>query len=286
MTVAVRTSTPAERAALASQGFKLSEHATTYLLDSIEGAGAVAVVADRAFETQLLGLPTRHVDEIRGLPPGSELPAPLVGALLNALEAEGARLVTCRRPESDRSTLAALQAGGFRVVECLLTLARSLNHGILSKPIGVALASAADADGCGAIGAAAFRYDRFHADCAIDERRASALKSAWARNSVLGRADAVFVTRSGGSVTGFNACLLRGDTAIIDLIGVAPQQQGKGLGRALVAAALAHYSGRARRMLVGTQSCNFGSLALYQGLGFRVESSALSLHAHLWHRSP
>lgn len=279
MNPAARPSTAAERAELAGQGIKLGEHGTAYVLGPVDGVGAVAVVADRTFETEMLGLPTRHVDEIRGVPPGSKLLGPLVGALLSALETEGIRLVTCRRPESDRSTLAALQSGGFRVIECLLTLARPLDRDVPAKPIGVSLASAADADGCSAIGAAAFRHDRFHADPAIDDRRANALKAAWARNSAMGRADAVFVTRTGGSVTGFNACLLRGDTAIIDLIGVAPQHQGRGLGRALVAAALAHYAGRAKRMLVGTQSCNFESLSLYQRQGFRIESSALTLHA-------
>ena len=37
----------------------------------------------------------------------------------------------------------------------------------------------------------------------------------------------------------------------------------------------------ATEMVVGTQSKNFASLALYQACGFRVRASQLTLHAHL-----
>jgi ribosomal protein S18 acetylase RimI-like enzyme len=281
MTVAVRAGTPAERAELAGQGLRLGEHSSAYVVGPVERVGAVAAVAERVFESKLLNLPTRNLDELHATPAHSAMSPELVRALLKALAAEGVRLVTCRRPESERAMLAVLQTGGFHVVECLLTLARPLDRGAPPKPAGVRLATPADAEACARIGAAAFRYDRFHADPAIDDKRADALKSAWARNAVRGRADAVFVTYEGSVVTGFNACLLRGNTAIIDLIGVAPTHQGRGLGRALTQAALAHFAGRAERMLVGTQSCNYGSLALYHGQGFRIESSGWTLHAHL-----
>ncbi len=280
MTVAVRAVTPAERGQLAQQGLRIGDHSAAYLLAPERGMGAVAVLAERGFESEILALPTRSLEEIRGAAPGEPSPAQ-IAHLLAALKGEGARLVTCRRPESDRAILLALQAGGFRVIECLLTLSRALDGAIPAMPSAVSLATSADANGCAAVGATAFRYDRFHADTAIERSRADALKAAWARNAARGRADAVFVTRAGGAVTGFNACLLRGDTAVIDLIGVAPAHQGRGLGRLLTDAALAHYAGRAKRVVVGTQSCNHASLSLYQRAGFRIESSALTLHAHL-----
>ena len=97
----------------------------------------------------------------------------------------------------------------------------------------------------------------------------------------MGRADKVFVSRDAGRITGFNACLFRHGTAIIDLIGIAPGHQRKGLGRALMQAAMSHYSGKASSMLVGTQSRNHASLALYMSLGFRVHGSAFTLSKHL-----
>jgi GNAT superfamily N-acetyltransferase len=227
----------------------------------------------------MLALQTANIEAVAAWSDGVSL-ARLVEDGLARLAAAGYALVSCRRPEADRTTLAALQAAGFRLVESLLTLARPLDRDIPAMPAWVDHASPADAEGCARVGGAAFRYDRFHCDAAIDGKRADALKSAWARNSACGRADTMFVTREGEAITGFNACLLRGETAIVDLIGVAPAHQGRGLGRALMQAALAHYAGSAKRMVVGTQSCNVGSLALYQSLGFRIESSAFTLHAH------
>jgi ribosomal protein S18 acetylase RimI-like enzyme len=280
MSVAIRQTTPAERAELTARGVKIGDHARAYVLGP--AGGAIAVVVDRPFESQMLGIVTRHIEDIRCPAGSSAVPSQAIAALLAALKAEeGVRLVSCRRPEQERALLASLQAGGFRFVECLLTLVRPMHGTADASPAGVSVAAAADAEGCAAVAGAAFRYDRFHADPAIGGPKADTLKAAWARNSVLGRADTVFVTRDGAQITGFNACLLRDDTAVIDLIGIAPAHQGGGLGRALTQAALAHYSGRVKRMMVGTQSSNHASLALYQSQGFRIESSAITLHAHL-----
>jgi ribosomal protein S18 acetylase RimI-like enzyme len=177
--------------------------------------------------------------------------------------------------------MASLQHAGFRVIECLMTLSRNLEPQGRELPSGVTIATDRDAEGCASLAHHSFTTDRFHADPDIDDALADDLKGQWARNAVLGRADCVFVTREDDAITGFNACLLNGDTAVIDLIGVAPEHQERGLGRALTEAAIAHYSGRAARMHVGTQSCNVASLSLYQAAGFRPVSSALTLHMHL-----
>jgi ribosomal protein S18 acetylase RimI-like enzyme len=139
----------------------------------------------------------------------------------------------------------------------------------------------ADADAVAAIAATAFRHDRFHADPLVPDAAADRFKEVWARNCVNGRADAVFVTEESGRINGFNACLLRGDTVAIDLIAVANGAQRRGLGRSLVDAALSYYFGKAARIIVGTQSANQPSLALYEAAGFRIKSSAFTLHAHL-----
>jgi ribosomal protein S18 acetylase RimI-like enzyme len=275
--MSVRRATAAD---IAGYGLTAAGQSASYVLEDNGIAEGLVIVAPRPFESECLGLDVRHVQDVRMTVPG-RVPAPAsVARLLEHLRVDGARLVSWRLPESERAMLQTAQAAGFHVIECLVTLGRPLLDAG-PAPSCVSLADAGDAEGCARIGATAFRYDRFHADVNVDDRAADALKGAWARNAALGRADKVFVTRDGGTITGFNACLLRGDTAIIDLIGVAPGFHGQGLGRAVVAAALAHYQGRATRMIVGTQSANHRSLALYQGQGFRVENSALSLHAHL-----
>lgn len=265
--------------ALAAINFGAKPDRAIFVAD-IEGkiAGAVAF-APRPFETEHLHLKTLHLDEFVIV--RKEASRPLFAGSLDALARGECQLVTARRPEAERDVNAALQTAGFQVIECLMSLTRPLERNGGELPAGVSVASKNDADGCAEVARRAFRSDRFHADPAIDDSMADTLKAEWARNSVHGRADKVFVTRDGGAVTGFNACLLKGDEAVIDLIGVAPGHQGRGLGRALTAAAIAHYSGRAARITVGTQSCNSASLSLYQGAGFRICNSALTLHAHL-----
>jgi ribosomal protein S18 acetylase RimI-like enzyme len=234
-----------------------------------------AVATRRAFETEILGIATFGL-EIEG-----HADAAAIAKTLDAAKRAGARLLTCRRPETDRATIAALQACGFKVIECLLTLSRPLDINARSLPSGIRLSRKDDADGVATVGASIFRFDRFHMDPQVPKAAADRLKGAWARNSVEGRADAVFIAETDGRITGFNACLLRGDTAVIDLIGVRSGMQGRGIGRDLVAAALSHYAGRAARMIVGTQSANYASLALYHQAGFRIDNSAFTLHAHL-----
>lgn len=251
----------------------------TAVAERTTGIGTSAtgmVLSARPFESEMLGLRAVNLD----LGHTTSLTAGQIHQALDGARSDGVKLVTCRVPESERATVAALQSCGFAVVECLLTLGRPLDS-FGKMPARVRFARQEDGDAVSQIGASTFRFDRFHADQRLPNAAADRLKATWAKNSVTGRANAVFVAEADGGIAGFNACLLRGDTAVIDLIGVANGMQRQGLGRDLVAASLAYYTGKANRMIVGTQSANHASLALYQSAGFRVESSAFTLHAHL-----
>jgi len=242
--------------------------------------GAVAV-AQKPFETEVLGRPVAQIDTVRAWDNPEDLQALATGTV-EALAVAGVALVSCRRPETDRTMLLALQRAGMYAVECLITLSKSLLGLDDGGEADTAQPNAFDADACASVAERTFRFDRFHADPLVDDASADALKAAWIRNSVLGRADRVFVVREAGRIIGFNACMLKGDTAVIDLIGVDPDHQGRGYGRRLTHAALAHYAARgAERLVVGTQSANHASLGLYQRAGFSIEQSALTLHAHL-----
>jgi ribosomal protein S18 acetylase RimI-like enzyme len=241
-------------------------------------ASARINISARPFETDMLGIPTAHLD-IESVDHHDLLPE--ISSTLAEVARGGIRLVSCRCPDGNVSVLGALQAAGFRVIECLITLQCDLGQAVGGMPERVRLATRADTDAVAAIASASFRHDRFHADPRVSDEAADRLKGAWARNSVNGRADAVFVTEEEGRLTGFNACLLRGDEAVIDLIGVADGSQRRGFGRDLVAASLVHYAGKAQRMIVGTQSANHASLGLYDSAGFRIKSTAFTLHAHL-----
>lgn len=236
---------------------------------------------DQAFESEQLGIPVARIARLAAWDESAAKTTldDLLEQCLAKLRDSGAALVSCRLPESRVNESRALEQAGFFVVECLVTLARPIPA---NPPAGTTagLMREGEEESCAVLAGTVFTHDRFHSDPAIDDAGADRLKAQWVRNSCYGRADAVIVAREVDRIVGFNACMKRGGTAIIDLIGVAADAQGKGHGRALIEGALAHYAGKADEMVVGTQSRNYGSLALYQSCEFRVRESAFTFHVH------
>ncbi|WP_161973697.1 GNAT family N-acetyltransferase [Hwanghaeella grinnelliae] len=225
-------------------------------------------MTERAFEAAHLGGPVFDCADTGNA----------VQAVSQGREA-GAVLISCRTEgEGD-----ALAAAGFRKVETLVTLERrSLKplDGRLGRGL-VRAGGVADVPACRRVAVEALRWDRFHADPRIDDQAADALKAEWIENDLRGRADRVFVAEVDGAVAGFCAMLLRADLAVIDLIAVAPDKQGKGIGRALVAAAVDHYREQMTAMLVGTQAGNPASVSFYKSMGFQEVK-----RADTWHWTP
>jgi ribosomal protein S18 acetylase RimI-like enzyme len=81
-------------------------------------------------------------------------------------------------------------------------------------------------------------------------------------------------------VAGFLAVALSGEAAVIDLVGVAPHMQSRGLGSALVQAFVSRWRSKAQVLRVGTQIANVASLRLYQRCGFWLEDARYVLHCH------
>ncbi len=182
----------------------------------------------------------------------------------------------------DVGAVRALSALGFYVVD--VNVRFSANPGALAMdaPNGVPVGELADGDADDVLDVAstAFRFSRFHLDPAVPKAVANAVKREWVRNYVRGqRGDRLFVARAQGRARGFLAALRTEQAAVIDLVGVAPDAQGCGLGRALVAAFARHYAGA--RLDVGTQVANVPSTAFYETLGFRLAESQYVLHRHV-----
>lgn len=277
----------AERAALEARGLRLDGGRRVVTVRAGGTLAGAAVWQFQGFESAELGLTTARIDAIQALQPDEDAPvlADLAARTVSDMKDEGVALAACRLPEARIGAVNALESAGFGMIECLLTLARPL-AGAPEMPAAIGLAETGEGEDCACLAGRCFTSDRFHADPRIADAAADRLKEAWIRNSAKGRADAMLVARRDGRVVGFNACMRNGSTAVIDLIGVAPEAQGQGHGRALVEGALAHYAAAgAEEMTVGTQSGNFASLALYQSCGFRIRSSQFTLHAHLGENS-
>lgn len=229
----------------------------------------------QAFESGCLGLACAQVTSSAW----RNRPAALFRQALHAMAVRGIDLAAVRIPADDAAAAQAWREAGAVEIEHLVTLACPLDQAARTRPAAVALADAHDVDACAEIGRRAFQYDRFHADRRIPRQGADNLKAEWMRNNCQGRADAVLVIRSEGRAVGAICCLVSGDDAVIDLVGVLPEAQGRGYGAQLVRSALSHYSGRARRMLVGTQVGNAPSLAMYRRAGFSPLSEKITFHA-------
>jgi ribosomal protein S18 acetylase RimI-like enzyme len=130
-----------------------------------------------------------------------------------------------------------------------------------------------------------FQFFRLFADPRIPEERARHTRQEWVRNGFKGRADAMYVAESSNRLAGFALLQLKiganGEkVGVIELIAVAAEFSGRGIGKALVAQSIRHYQGKASEIEVGTQGKNTRAVGLYIRMGFRLVRSEFSLHRH------
>lgn len=169
---------------------------------------------------------------------------------------------------------------GYRLVDIRVTLERPTSPGFESA---ASIRSARDADlaELRTIARSAHRDSRFYQDGRFPRERCDRLYETWIERSVQGWAQAVLVA-DGDGVLGYVTC--HSDTPVegrIGLVGVAPDAQGRGVGRALVAAAIRWFAERGHeRVIVATQGRNVRALRLYERCGFVTRS--LQLWYHRW----
>lgn len=185
-------------------------------------------------------------------------------------------LVSSRTPSSDTEKIQTAKDIGFREIESLITFRRPIEA--IKDGAAPQLAKPSDFENCLEIGKTSFTFDRFHADPGVPNAAASKLKETWVKNSLEGRADAVFVTREGDRTTGFNLCRLDEREVTIDLIAIANDMKGRRLGQKLIEQALNYYTGKADFIRAGTQTNNAASNRLYLKTGFSEFSQQKTLH--------
>jgi len=182
-----------------------------------------------------------------------------------------------------------LQARGFYVVDTNVTFEREPGNLGAPAPAGnvtIRKATVRDTGDVLAIAASCFVYTRFHLDPQVSIETANAIKREWIANYANGkRGEELVLAELDGRVAGFLA-ILRGHAPapgerIIDLIGVAREFQGRGLGKAFVRHFVEASQGRCGLVRVGTQVANIPSIRLYEQAGFRLADSSYVLHAHV-----
>ncbi len=132
-----------------------------------------------------------------------------------------------------------------------------------------------------------FHMSRFFADPKLGPKRADRLWQESVTDSCRGHADSFLVAMENDKAKGFVTFMDNPDffglggpsIRTFFHVGIAQEAQGKGLGTALIHAALQD-SNSFDHIMVETQSRNTGALALYQKCGFRILGSRFAFH--LW----
>ena len=228
----------------------------------------------QSFESGIAGAPVARLSGLTVAEPA--FPHALAQAVTSWIET-GVWLVSCRLPAGQDGLRETLIAAGFLPIETLVTFHQAARPPARSVH-GIALAAADDAEACVDLALAAFTFDRLHRDARVPGAVADTIRAAWVRNDLNGRAAAPLVARRDGRVVGFNLCLLRGRTAVIDLIAVDSEHRGQGLGADLIEAAFGHFGETVDGIRVGTQAENPASIRLYEKTGFNVETRETTLH--------
>ena len=187
-----------------------------------------------------------------------------------------------RCSSTDTQSITLAEQHGFHLVDIRVTLERQSANSVCfpGEGLPVLRARPEQAAQLQAIARASHRDARFYQDSHFDTTRCDELYAAWIENSYGGYADAVFACELEQSAAGYVTCHLEGHAAgRIGLLAVSENARRRGVGSALVKAALEWFRARQRlHVSVVTQGRNIGSQRLYQRCGFVTSSVDLSYH--------
>ncbi|HVU03684.1 MAG TPA: GNAT family N-acetyltransferase [Polyangiaceae bacterium] len=161
---------------------------------------------------------------------------------------------------------------GFVYVDGRLTLSVDLPAGGAESASGGPVRAARDADlpELERIAGSVHGESRFYFDARFPRDRVDELYRIWIRKAVREDSAGVLVADAGAGACGYTTCRIRPDgVGEIGLVGVAESVRGRGLGKALSAAALRWFSARgAGTAEVVTQARNVTAQRLYLSAGF------------------
>jgi ribosomal protein S18 acetylase RimI-like enzyme len=177
------------------------------------------------------------------------------------------------------------QGHGFRFVDVRVTLGGSVPEdrtATARTDFVVRRPHPGDAELLASVATEAHRDSRFYADGRFDGGAVNRLYQRWVSGCFDGTlADHVLVAEADGGPVGYVTARIdwHGQHGAIQLVGVAPGERGRGIGRALVRSALRDLAeaGIATASVV-TQGRNVAAMGLYQACGLRIELVELWFH--------
>jgi dTDP-4-amino-4,6-dideoxy-D-galactose acyltransferase len=186
-------------------------------------------------------------------------------------------------PVTSVSQVGALTNAGFRVIDVNITFERQPENIASKENIVVRGVRPEDETAVLKIAENSFVYSRFHLDPLVTKELADKIKREWIANYISNqRGERLLIAEIDGKPAGFLALLVTNEkVGVIDLIGVAKDMQGRGVGKRLVQFHINDAMGKYSSLLVGTQIANIPSMRLYQTCGYNISSSTYVLHAHV-----
>lgn len=197
----------------------------------------------------------------------------LVETIIDELKKRNLEYVTTRIKATDFLTIHALESHGFRLVDGYVVLEAAVEEGEFSENIREGTLE--DAEELQKIAGSSFSQTRFYNDPQIEKHQADKIYSQWVKNSLLKKvADLVLVWTEAGKVYGFTSIKKNGNIA---LIAVSSKQQGRGIGKLLVKAALKKFSQwGVKSSSIETQMTNIPALRTYMSCGYKIMDSYIT----------
>jgi RimJ/RimL family protein N-acetyltransferase len=208
-----------------------------------------------------------------------------LGEIDRSAREQGIRCVYLLVGGGDLASVTAAERDGFSLTGIRLTCAlepQSTRH--TSPPgdsrVAIRAARAGDVHELERIAANAHRETRFYADAHFPRETCDRLYRTWIRRSCEGWADGVFVADDEGRPVGYVTVHKRAEgPSSIGLFGVAPDARGRGVGGALLQAAVAWFDAeQLHEVVVMTQAQSVGAVRAYQRAGFAVAEVHVWLH--------
>lgn len=191
---------------------------------------------------------------------------------------DGFRCTFLLAAADDAATAQAAEAVGFVPVDTRVTLRREPGPGPAAREpaaaISIRAAGGPDEEELAALARVAHTDTRFYFDPRFPRPRAGELYAAWIRRGLDDGSRHVLLAERDGKMLGY--VVIASEPHAIELIAVAEPARGQGVGRALVAAAVAERP--EEPTLVVTQARNVPALRLYQSNGFQVDTAETWYH--------
>jgi ribosomal protein S18 acetylase RimI-like enzyme len=211
-----------------------------------------------------------------------------VSGVLRRAQVQGYAHVIFRVAADEHAAIWAAENAGMRLVDVGVDSTFDFGHvDVPELPPGMNIrpARAEDLPVLRDLAGTAFVLSRFAADPFFRPDEVVDLHRQWIVNLYNGLAQAVLVCELERGLAGFVSCALSGDEGRIPLIATRADYRRRGVGRALVVAALQWFAAAGARVAhVKTQAHNYPALALYHRAGFAVSKTELTFSITLAHR--